>query len=236
MEFNIVGEEAPIINMEIGPGDEILAEAGKLLYKSVNVNMETLMVGGIAGAFKRFLTNESIFMTKFTSPNGPGIVAFAPDYPGKIDVIDLSKKGSFILEKDAFLCGESPFDINVVFTKRLGAALFGGEGFIMEKIEGKGRVFIHSGGDFVRYNLSENQQLHVDPGCFVGCDTTVDYEVTLVKGIKSMLFGGEGLFLLTLTGPGEVILQSLPINRLIMRIQSGMPEKGKGILGSIFNR
>ena len=229
MQFNIIGTQSPVINMQIGPNDEILAEAGKMLYKSANVEMTASMQGGLVGAFKRALVRETIFLTKFKSPNGPGVVAFAPDYPGTIDVIDLAKKGTFILQKDAFVCGESPVDIGIVFTKRLGAGLFGGEGFILEKVSGGGKCFIHAGGDLMRYTLKEGQELQVDPGCFVGCDTSVKYDTIFIRNIKTALFGGEGAVLLSLSGPGEVILQSLPIDRLMMRINAGSAEAKRGL-------
>ncbi len=215
MRYTITEGDLQMLTILLEPGEKIRAEAGKMIYMSANTKMEAHVFGGLKGAFRRILARESLFLTEFSSIEGTALLAFAGNYPGKIEVIDLNKKGGeFIVQKDAYICGQDTVDIGIALVKRFAAGFFGGEGFILERLMGSGLAFIHAGGELIKIKLQEGQQIKVDPGCFVGCDKTVKYDISYVGNIKAALFGGEGLFLLTLTGPGEVILQSMPVSRL----------------------
>jgi uncharacterized protein (TIGR00266 family) len=208
------------IVMSMGVGDVIRAEAGTLMYMTDGVDMDAKMEGGILGGLKRkLLAGESLFITYFKGTANGSKVAFAGPYPGKI--IHIALNGQPVLcQRDAFLCCTGDIDLSIAFTKRLGAGFFGGEGFILQKMEGRGDLFIHSGGTIVPFELSAGERLRVDTGCLVALDAGVDYDITRVGGIKTSLFGGEGLFFASLTGPGRVWLQTLPFSRLAERIHS----------------
>ncbi len=219
MEYRIEGDNLQIVRITLHPGEEIYAEAGKMVYKTFNIEMETRMLGEglggkLLGALKRKVAGESLFTTHFTSSGGAGEVGFAGDYPGRMEAIDVSGGRTFLAQRDAFICAQRGVDFSIAFQKKIGAGLFGGEGFILEKFSGEGLVFIHAGGDFVTFDLKEGQGIQVDTGCIVGFESTVDYDVQFVGGIKTALFGGEGLFLTTLKGPGRVILQTLTLSKL----------------------
>ncbi len=219
MEYRIEGDNLQILRINLGEGEEVYAEAGKMVYKTFNVNMETKMLGEglgdkLLGALKRKVAGESLFTTHFTSSRGVGEVGFAGEFPGRIEAIRVSDGNSFLAQRDAFICAEIGVDFSIAFQKKIGAGLFGGEGFILEKFGGNGLVFIHAGGDFVTFDLKEGEGLQVDTGSIVGFEDTVDYDVQFVGGIKTALFGGEGLFLTTLKGPGKVILQTLILSKL----------------------
>jgi uncharacterized protein (TIGR00266 family) len=199
-------------------GQEIYAEAGKMVYKTANVHWETRLSGGsigdkILGALRRTVMGESIFLTYFRS-DGPGEVGFAGNYPGKITVFDLESGRSVFAQRDAFVLAESSVQLNVALVKKLGAGFFGGEGFILEKLTGPGKVFIHGGGDFVEFSLNMGEMLQINTGCIVAFDESVSYDIQMVGGIKTAIFGGEGLFLATMTGPGRVIVQSMTLEKL----------------------
>jgi len=199
-------------------GQEVYAEAGKMVYKTGNVAWETRMSGNtlgekLLGALRRTVTGESLFLTYFRA-NGPGEVGFAGNYPGKIQAFDLAAGQSIMAQRDAFLFAQPTVTLYVALVKKLGVGFFGGEGFILEKLTGPGTVFIHAGGDFVEFYLNAGESLQVDTGCIVAFDETVDYDIQLAGGIKTALFGGEGFFLATMTGPGRVIVQSMTINKL----------------------
>jgi uncharacterized protein (TIGR00266 family) len=180
------------------------------------------MEGGFLGGLKRkFLAGESFFITHFRATNGPGRVAFAGPYPGKIVMVDLQRQ-AILCQKDAFLCALGEVDISIAFTKRIGAGFFGGEGFILQKLEGTGLTFLHSGGTILPMTLAAGERLRVDTGCLVALDPTVDYDIVRVGGIKTSLFGGEGLFFAALTGPGRVWLQTLPFSRLADRVNAAV--------------
>ena len=219
MEYRIEGDNLQVVRVTLNPGEEIYAEAGKMVYKTFNITMETKMLGEglgqkLLGALKRKVSGESLFTTHFTSSQGVGEVGFAGDFPGRIEAIDVSGGKNFLAQRDAFICAERNVEFSIAFQKKIGAGLFGGEGFILERFSGEGLVFIHAGGDFMTFDLKEGQGLQVDTGCIVGFEETVDYDVQFVGGIKTALFGGEGLFLTTLKGPGKVILQSLTLSKL----------------------
>lgn len=218
LQYNIEGHNLQIARVHLKPGQEIYAEAGKMVYKSSNVFWETRMSGNtlgqkILGAIKRRLMGESIMMTYFRT-QVPAEVGFAGHYPGKIHVWELQAGQSMMVQRDAFLFASSSVQLDIALVRRLGAGLLGGEGFILEKLTGPGAVFIHAGGDFVEFDLASGEQMQVQTGHIVAFEPTVDYDIQMVGSIRTAIFGGEGIFLATLTGPGKVVLQSLTLERL----------------------
>ncbi|MFB3776752.1 MAG: TIGR00266 family protein [Bryobacteraceae bacterium] len=240
LEYKIQGDNLQVARVRLKPGQEIFAEAGKMLYKTANVQWESRMTGAglgdkILGALKRKLMGESLFWTYFRS-DGPGEVGFAGSYPGRIQPFELAAGQSVIVQRDAFLCAQDSVQVNIEFVKRIGAGFFGGEGFILERLTGPGTALIHGGGDFVEFELKAGEMLQVDTGCVVGFDASITYDVQLAGGIKTMIFGGEGLFLATLTGPGKVIVQSLTLEKLRRELtpaRTGGDERGP--LGALTN-
>ncbi|OMP32795.1 TIGR00266 family protein [Mangrovimonas sp. DI 80] len=251
IDYRIYGEEMQFVEIELDPNEGVVAEAGSFMMMDDGVKMETIFGDGstksggfldsILGAGKRILTGESLFMTAFynTLP-GKRNVSFASPYPGKIVSLDLTEfGGKFICQKDAFLCAAKGVSVGIEFSKRLGRGLFGGEGFIMQKLEGDGMVFVHAGGTLAKKVLQPGEVLKVDTGCIVGFTKEVDYDVEFVGGIRNSIFGGEGLFFARLEGPGTVYIQSLPFSRLAGRVLANAPQaggrsKGEGsILGGL---
>lgn len=251
IEYTIYGEEMQYVEIELDPQEAVVAEAGNFMMMDSGVSMDTIfgdgsnqtqgVLGKIFSAGKRVLTGESLFMTVFLNAgSGKKQVSFASPYPGKIVPIDLTEYGGkFICQKDAFLCAAKGVSVGIEFSKRLGRGLFGGEGFIMQKLEGDGMAFVHAGGTLARKELGAGEVLKVDTGCIVGFTQQVDYDIQFVGGIKNTIFGGEGLFFATLTGPGVVYIQSLPFSRLAGRVWAAAPkgggkDKGEGsILGTL---
>ena len=245
IDYKVYGAEMQFVEVELDPGEAAMGEAGSMFYMEADIEMETIFgdgsakqtgfLGKLMGAGKRLLTGESLFTTVYTSnaPEGKRKLAFAAPYPGKIIPIDLAKVGgTFICQKDAFLCAAKGVSLGIAFQRKLGAGFFGGEGFIMQKLEGDGMAFLHAGGTMHRRDLKPGEVLRVDTGCLVGMQPTVDYDIKMVPGIKTALFGGEGLFFATLRGPGFVLLQSLPFARLASRIFAAAPtSKGGGGVG-----
>ena len=218
LDYTIQGDNLQVVRIRLRAGQEVYAEAGKMVYKTANVDWETRMSGAtlgdkLLGAPRRTITGESLFLTYFRA-NAGGEVGFAGNYPGRIQAFDLAPGQSILAQRDAFLFAETTVQFNVALVRKLGAGFFGGEGFILEKLSGPGTVFIHAGGDFVEFNLAPSEILQVDTGCIVAFDESVDYDIQLAGGIKTALFGGEGFFLATMTGPGRVIVQSMTINKL----------------------
>lgn len=218
LQYNIEGHNLQVARVHLKPGQEIYAEAGKMVYKSSNVYWETRMTGNslgqkLLGAFKRKLMGESIMMTHFHTELA-GEVGFAGHYPGKIHVFDLAAGQSIMVQRDGFLFAQSTVQLDIALVRRLGAGLLGGEGFILEKLTGPGSVFVHAGGDFVEFDLAAGEQIQVQTGHLVAFDPTVDYDIQMVGSIRTAIFGGEGIFLATMTGPGRVIVQSLTLERL----------------------
>ena len=251
IDYQIFGEEMQYVEIELDPQEAVVAEAGSFMMMDTGITMDTIfgdgsnqtsgVLGKIFSAGKRVLTGESLFMTAFlNAESGKKKVSFASPYPGKIVAIDLTKYGGkFICQKDAFLCAAKGVSIGIEFSKRLGRGLFGGEGFIMQKLEGDGMAFVHAGGTLARKELAAGETLKVDTGCIVGFTQQVDYDIEFVGGIKNTVFGGEGLFFATLKGPGAVYIQSLPFSRLAGKVWAAAPrgggkDKGEGsILGTI---
>lgn len=247
VDFEIFGDDMQFVEVGLDPGEMMIAEAGAMMYMTPGVTMETRFgnpnqdegfLGKVMSAGKRLLTGESLFMTTFTGA-GPGrqLVAFAAPYPGKIIPMDLAQLGEMLCQKSSFLCSARGVNVSIAFTKRFGAGLFGGEGFILQSLAGDGLAFVHAGGTLAHKKLGPGETLKVDTGCIVAFQKGVRYDIQFVGGFKNTLFGGEGLFFATLTGPGDVWLQSLPFSRLAGRIVAasiGGKRKGEGsILGGI---
>ena len=231
IDYTIYGDDLQLVEIELDPGEGVRAEAGTMTYMEDDIEMQTGTGGGLFKGFKRMLTGESFFITTFLNTGRrKRSVAFAAPYPGKIVPFDLDVFGGEVLcQKDSFLCAARGTEIEVAFTKKLGAGLFGGEGFILQRLTGDGMVFVHAGGTVVEKKLGPGETLRVDTGCIVAFATSVRYDIKFVGGFKNALFGGEGLFLATLTGPGTVYLQSLPFSRLVDRIKQGITfSKGGG--------
>jgi uncharacterized protein (TIGR00266 family) len=214
----IVGDDMQAVVLSMNAGDEVRAEAGAMTFMTDGIDMDARMQGGIIGGLKRkILAGESLFLTFFRCSVPSGRVAFSGPYPGKIVRFPL-QNSAVLCQRDSFLCATGNIDINIAFTRRLGAGFFGGEGFILERLEGTGDVFVHSGGTIIPMELNAGEKLRVDTGCLVAFDPTVDYDIEFVGGIKTAVFGGEGLFFATMTGPGRVWIQTLPFSRLADRI------------------
>jgi len=231
MKYKISGDNLQLVTLQIDPGEKLFAEAGSMVYQSGNINMEAKMRGGLLKGIGRKFAGETMFLTEFTSVGGTGMVSFGGNAPGTIKPVELSGGKEFLVQKDAFLVAEDTINLSVAFQKKLGASFFGGEGFILEKLSGNGTVFIHACGDFVEFDLKPDQVLKVDTGCVVGWDGTVTYDIQRVKGIKTMFFGGEGIFLTTLKGPGKVVIQSMNLGNLATALRPFMPSSG-GTSGS----
>ncbi|UNY98712.1 TIGR00266 family protein [Zhouia spongiae] len=251
IDYHIYGEEMQYVEIELDPQEAVVAEAGSFMMMDSGIKMDTIfgdgsnqtsgVLGKLFSAGKRLLTGESLFMTAFLNMDaGKKKVSFASPYPGKIVPIDLTEyQGKFVCQKDAFLCAAKGVSVGIEFSKRLGRGLFGGEGFIMQKLEGDGMAFVHAGGTLSRKELAAGEVLKVDTGCIVGFTKDVDYDIEFVGGIRNTVFGGEGLFFASLRGPGVVYIQSLPFSRLAGRVLAAAPraggkDKGEGsILGGI---
>ena len=238
IDYKIYGAEMQFVEVELDPQESAVGEAGSMFYMEPDIEMDTIFgdgsagqsgfFGKLVGAGKRMLTGESLFTTVYTN-NGrqKRKVAFGAPYPGKIIPIDLSKVGgTFIAQKDAFLCAAKGVSLGIAFQKRLGAGFFGGEGFVMEKLDGDGMAFLHAGGTMHKRDLAPGEVLRVDTGCLVGMQPSVDFDIQYVGKIKTALFGGEGLFFAKVTGPGTVWLQSLPFSRLASRVFAAAPQRG----------
>lgn len=255
IDYVIVGEEMQFVEITLDPGEACVAEAGSFMYMDPGIEMNTIFGDGsdrggvgfmdkLMSAGKRVLTGESLFMTVFgNSAGGRRAVAFASPYPGRVVPLDLPSHNNTILcQKDAFLCAAKGVSVGIAFQRKLGAGLFGGEGFILQKLEGDGLAFVHAGGAVVERELEAGETMRLDTGCLVAFERQVDYDIQMVSGIKTALFGGEGLFFASLTGPGKVWIQSLPFSRLASRVYAAAPQtggkrKGEGsVLGGLGSR
>jgi len=250
VDYKVIGDDIQIVEVELDPGETVIAEAGAMNYMDDGITFEAKMgdgskpdsglFGKLMDAGKRAITGESIFLTHFTnSGSGKKSVAFAAPYPGKIIPIDMTKvNGELLCQKDAFLCAALGTEVGIAFTKRLGAGFFGGEGFILQRLMGDGMAFVHAGGTVIKKKLN-NDIIRVDTGCIVAFTSGINYDIERAGSLKSMFFGGEGLFLATLSGRGVVLLQSLPFSRMADRIlqhapSAGGSRKGEGsVLGGI---
>ena len=252
IDYEIFGDDMQFVQIELDPKETVVAEAGSLMMMDEEIQMETIFGDGSAahndglmnklmGAGKRMLTGESLFMTTFTNHGfDKKHVSFASPYPGKIIPMDLSQlNGQLICQKDAFLAAAKGVSVGIAFQRKLGVGFFGGEGFIMQKLEGDGMAFVHAGGTIYKKELQYGETVRIDTGCLVEMTADIDYQIERVKGVKTALFGGEGLFFATLRGPGTVWIQSLPFSRLASRVFAAMPSKGgskdEGGVGNLFN-
>ncbi len=247
VDYRIIGEDIQLVEIELDPQETIIAEAGSMVYMTEGIDFRTKLgdgsepnkglLGKLVSAGSRMLTGESLFLTHFTNiGSGKQQVAFSAPYPGTIIPVDLSKyRNRLIVQKDAFVCAALGTKISITFNRRLGAGVFGGEGFIMEKLEGDGMAFIHAGGTVIERQLN-NETLRVDTGCVVGFEDSIDFDIQRAGNLRSMVFGGEGLFLATLKGTGKVWIQSMPISKLIRELSpaGGNSNKESGsILGNL---
>lgn len=256
IDYKLHGDDMQFVEVELDPQETVVAEAGSLMMMEDGIRMETIFgdgsknsssgfMGKLMGAGKRLITGESLFMTTFTNEGtGKKHVYFASPYPGKIIPMDLSElNGKIICQKDAFLAAAKGVSVGVEFQRKIGVGFFGGEGFIMQKLEGDGMAFVHAGGAIHRKDLQAGETLRVDTGCLVAMTSSVDYNIEAVGGIKTALFGGEGIFFATLRGPGTVWVQSLPFSRLASRVFAAAPvsqggggkDRGEGGIGGLFN-
>ena len=253
IDYEILGDDMQFVKIELDPGEAVVGEAGAMMYIEDGIAFQTIFGDGsqqprgfmdaLIGAGKRLLIGESLFMTVFQNQgNTKRKAAFAAPYPGKIVALHLKELGGQLLaQKDSFLCAAKGVSLGIAFTRRFGAGLFGGEGFILEKLEGDGWCFVHAGGTLEERTLAAGETLRVDTGCIVAMQPSIDYDIQLAGGVKTVLFGGEGLFFATLRGPGRVWLQSLPFSRLASRIYAAAPQTGRGgreqgsILGTLGN-
>ncbi|MBX3621612.1 MAG: TIGR00266 family protein [Rhizobacter sp.] len=236
--YEIKGSEMQFVEVELDPGEAAVGEAGSMMFMDAGIGMDTVfgdgsqnqggLFGKLLGAGKRLITGESLFTTVYTNQGAGKLrVAFAAPYPGKILPMDLHQLGGMLIcQKDAFLCAAKGVSLGIHFQQKLSTGFFGGEGFVMQKLEGDGLAFVHAGGTVVRRELKPGQTLFVDTGCLVAYTPTVNFEVQYVGKIKTALFGGEGLFFAKLTGPGTVWLQSLPFSRLASRVFAAAPQRG----------
>ena len=252
IDYEVFGDDIQFCEITLDPGETVIAEAGAMMYMSAAIQMETVFGdpstqnqgfwGKVASAGKRALTGESIFMTTFTNAGHQReVVAFGAPYPGKILPMHLDQLGGEIIcQKDSFLCGARGIQVGIAFQKKIGVGLFGGEGFMMQRLQGDGIAMVHAGGTMMQRDLAPGETLKLDTGCLMALAPTVDYDIEFVGGFKNSFFGGEGLFLATLRGPGKVWCQSLPFSRLAGRMMANAPQRGgsKGegsLLGGLGN-
>jgi len=228
VKYSISGDNLQVVNIEFMPGETVYGEAGAMAYMSGNVSMEAKMKGGLLKGFKRKLTGESFFMTEFTAQGGTGLAGFAGNVPGKIMALDLRGGKDWILQKDAFLCAEDSVDLDIAFQKKLGAAFYGGEGFILQRCRGEGTMFLHAAGDLIEFDLQPGQLTKVSTAHCVGWEASVQYDIQAAGGIKTAVFGGEGLFVTALRGPGKIVLQSMTLAQMANALAPFLPQKSSG--------
>ena len=240
LDYKIEGDNLQVVRIKLKPGQDVYAEAGKMVYKTPSVEWETRMTGEglgakLYGALKRKLSGESLFMPHFRTLS-EGEVGLAGDFPGRIQAFDLEPGKAILVQRDGFIAAESSVTFDIAFTKKIGAGLFGGEGFILQKLTGPGTAFIHGGGDFVEFDLAAGESLQVDTGCVVAFDESVQYDVQFAGGIKTGILGGEGLFLATLQGPGKAIIQTMTLSKLRRELGGGKTGGGEAHgLGTLTN-
>ncbi len=250
IDYKIIGEDIQFVEVELDPGETVIAEAGTMVYMEQGITFEAKMgdgsepnqsiLGSLLNAGSRLLTGESLFLTHFTNRgNSKSRVAFAAPYPGTIVPIDLTQvRGSLIVQKDGFLCAAFGTKLSITLNRKIGSGLLGGEGFILQKLEGDGKAFVHAGGTVIERQLV-NDYLRIDTGCVVAFEPTIDFDIETTGSLKSMFFGGEGLFLATMRGSGKVWLQSMPVRKLIRALAPGGKNTGKeasSLLGNLFER
>ena len=224
MRYNITGEPMPVVICDVDANESMITEKGSMVWMSPNMEMQT-SAGGIGKAFGRMFSGESMFQNIYTARGGPGMIAFASSFPGSIRAVEITPDRPVVVQKSGFLASEQGVELSVFFQKKGMAGLFGGEGFIMQKLSGHGTAFLEIDGSVVEYDLQPGQQIIVDTGNLAMCDATCTIDVQTVKGVKNVLFGGEGLFNTVVTGPGRVVLQTMPISNFASSIASLIPSK-----------
>ena len=224
MEYEIRGETTPVVICQLSAGESMVTEKGSMVWMSPNMVMET-SAGGLGKAFGRMFSGESIFQNIYTARDGSGMIAFASSFPGSIRAVEITPDRPVVVQKTAFLAAQREVDLSVFFQKKLGAGFFGGEGFIMQKLSGRGTAFLEIDGDAVEYDLGPGQQMIVDTGNLAMMDATCSLDIQAVKGVKNMIFGGEGVFHTVVTGPGRIVLQTMPISALAGAVASVLPSK-----------
>ena len=224
MQYQITGEPMPVVICDLGAGESMITEKGSMVWMSPNMEMQTT-AGGIGKAFGRMFSGESMFQNIYTAKDGPGMIAFASSFPGAIRAVEITPERSVIAQKSAFLAAEEGVELSVFFQKKMGAGFFGGEGFIMQKLSGRGMAFLEIDGSAVEYDLGPGQQMIVDTGNLAMIDDTCSIDIKSVKGVKNALFGGEGLFNTVVTGPGHIVLQTMPISGFAGAISAVLPNK-----------
>ncbi|MGI6354500.1 MAG: TIGR00266 family protein [Lentisphaerae bacterium] len=226
MQYQIIGEPLPVVICTLEAGEAMHSESGAMSWMTPNMQMETSSGGGVGKVFGRMLSGENLFLNKYTATGSAGTIAFASSFPGSIRAFEISSEHEIIAQKGSFLAGSPTVEMSIFFQKKLGAGFFGGEGFIMQKFSGAGIVFIEIDGTAVEYDLAEGQSMIVDTGYLAAMSATCKIDVRTVPGIKNMLFGGEGIFNTVITGPGHIILQTMPIGQLAKTLRSFLPTKG----------
>jgi len=241
MQHKIIGSTMPVLEMTLEPGDSIIAQAGELSWMTSSIDLRTSTSAGankgFFGAIKRAVGGGSLFMTEYRSNAGSGMVAFATKVPGHILPVDVSRTGGYLIHRHGFLCGTSTIELSVGFQRSLGAGVFGGQGFVLQKIGGEGAAWVELDGEVVTYDLAPGETLRVHPGHVGMFEATVNFDITMLPGIRNMMFGGDGLFLAALTGPGRVWLQSLPLSNLAHALAPYLPhgrgsESASGVAGA----
>ncbi len=223
MKYEIVGEPLPVAICHVSQGETLITERGSMSWMSPNMKMETSTNGGIGKALGRMFSGDSIFQNRYTAMSGEGLIAFASSFPGSIRALEIAPGNSMIVQKSAFLASEASVELSVHFTKKIGAGFFGGEGFIMQKLSGHGTAFIEIDGYAVEYNLQPGQQMVIDTGYLAAMTESCSIEIQAVSGVKNMLFGGEGIFNTIVTGPGRIILQTMPVSNVAATIRPFIP-------------
>lgn len=239
IDYRLIGDDMQAVIIILDPGEAVQAEAGAMMFMEDKIVMDTGTGGGVMKGVKRVLSGESFFITTFVNQSSKKKnLAFSSPFPGKILALNLKETGTLLCQRDAYLCSAYGIDISVAFTKRLGAGFFGGEGFILQKLTGDGLAFIHAGGTLLKKTLNRGERIRVDTGCLVAFEERVDYDIEFVGGMKTALFGGEGLFFATMSGPGTIYMQTLPFSRLADRVISAAGKargetRGGGLFGGL---
>lgn len=223
MQYELQGDALPVVICHLDPGERMITERGSMAWMSPNMKMETTSNGGVGKALGRMFAGEALFQNIYTAQGGPGMIAFASSFPGSIRVFDLEPGRDIIVQKSAFLASEASVELSVHFRKKLSTGFFGGEGFIMQRLSGRGKAFVEMDGHMVEYNLEAGQSIVIDTGYLAAMDATCSMEIQAVPGVKNMLFGGEGIFNTVVSGPGRVILQTMPISNVAASIRGFMP-------------
>lgn len=238
LQYRMHGTVQQTVIIDLAPGQTVFSDAGGMSWMSGSIEMNTHSGGGLGGMVKRAFSGATLFVIDFTSPRAPGQVAFCSDFPGKILAFELDAGEAMIMHKHAFVCAEKSVQLDITFTRKFGAGLVGGEGFILQKVTGPGMVFAELDGDAVEYQLKPGETMRVEPGHIAMFEPTVTFDITRIKGIKNMLFGGEGIFLGTLTGPGRIFLHSMTVHQMAHRIGESLPARGEsgaagGVVGAV---